>query len=150
MPPKKAIAFGKIGSLSQLSLNPSRKESAGDDVGGFGKFSTKSKEDDFTPEPTEAVKEVMGFQGFGKGKAAKEFDIESLVEQNKQTAREIASQKKVDEPEASTSEANKEAESEDEEDVVGPMPPPPPPAEPHSFKTPKYLLTMCNETLISF
>ena len=137
MPPKKGIAFGKIGSFGQLTLNPSPKDAKDESVGGFGKFTTKNKdEDDFMPEPTEAVQQAMGFQGFGKSKAAKGFDIESLVEQNKQSARERALLKKPEEPEPTTSN-QKEQEEESDEDVVGPMPAPPAP-EPEAFKAPRY------------
>ncbi|XP_046450352.1 WD repeat-containing protein 70-like [Daphnia pulex] len=120
MPPKKAIAFGKIGSFGQLSISSITQPAKSDDGdGGFGKFG--KSEEEFRAEPTTAVQQAMGFQGFGKNKAApvKNFDLESLVEQSKQVARERTT-KKVSEIEATTEEPE-----EDDEDVIGPPLPPP-------------------------
>ncbi len=120
MPPKKAIAFGKIGSFGQLSISSSTQPTKSDDgEAGFGKFG--KSEEEFRAEPTTAVQQAMGFQGFGKNKAApiKNFDLESLVEQSKQVARERTT-KKVSEIEATTEEPE-----EDDEDVIGPPLPPP-------------------------
>jgi hypothetical protein len=120
MPPKKAIAFGKIGSFGQLTISSNTqpaKSDSGD--GGFGKFGKSDEE--FRTEPTTAVQQAMGFQGFGKNKAApvKQFDLESLVEQSKQVARERTT-RKVNEKEDATEEPE-----EDDEDVIGPPLPPP-------------------------
>lgn len=116
MPPKKAIAFGKIGSFGQLSISSNTQPATKSDDGGFGKFGKSDEE--FLAEPTTDVEQAMGFQGFGKNKAApvNHFDIESLVEQSKQVARE-RNIKKISDL------ANK-IEEESAEDTVGPMPPP--------------------------
>ena len=145
MPPKKGIAFGRIGSFGQLTLKDNKDQDDGGS-GGFGKFGAaalKKKEEDsnFTEEPTDAVKEMMGFQGFGKtvAKVAKGFDIESLVEQSKQVAKEREMAKKAAELEASLANPKDSSGEEDDGDLVGPLPPPPPPVavEPEAFKAPK-------------
>ena len=57
MPPKKSIAFGKIGtfgaSMKNLTIEATEKD-GGNDEGGFGKFGKTTTEDDssFIPEPT--------------------------------------------------------------------------------------------------
>ncbi len=123
MPPKKAIAFGKIGSFGQLSISSNSQVAAKREDGGFGKFG--KADDEFKAEPTTAVQEAMGFQGFGKSKApAKIFDLESLVEQSKQVARERSLAKISSEAGTST----QESEEADHADIVGP--PLPPPSEP--------------------
>ena len=123
MPPKKAIAFGKIGSFGQLSISSNNQVAAKGEDGGFGKFG--KSDDEFKAEPTTAVQEAMGFQGFGKSKApAKSFDLESLVEASKQVARE-RNMHKISEQEAGNSTQESE---ETDNDVIGP--PLPPPAEP--------------------
>nr|SVE75022.1 EOG090X0364 [Daphnia dolichocephala] len=116
MPPKKAIAFGKIGAFGQLSISSVVPVASKSDDGGFGKFGKSDEE--FRVEPTTDVEKAMGFQGFGKNKAApvKTFDIESLVEQSKQVARE-RNAKKVDEIEP-------EDQEKADEDIVGPSLPP--------------------------
>nr|SVE74082.1 EOG090X0364 [Daphnia barbata] len=98
MPPKKAIAFGKIGAFGQLSISSNTQVASKSDDGGFGKFGRSDEE--FRVEATTDVEKAMGFQGFGKNKAAplKTFDIESLVEQSKQVARE-RNARKIDEME---------------------------------------------------
>lgn len=123
MPPKKTIAFGKIGSFGQLSIHPPATETLKQKSSNDG-FGTFGKTDEFKAESTADVEQAMGFQGFGKSKttnSAKSFDLETLVEQSKQVARERNVGKPI-EPE--TEEAD-----EDDQDVVGPMLPPPPPTE---------------------
>ncbi|XP_057368195.1 gastrulation defective protein 1 homolog [Daphnia carinata] len=116
MPPKKAIAFGKIGSFGQLSISSNSQVSAKREDGGFGKFGKADEE--FSAEPTADVERTMGFQGFGKNKVApiKNFDLESLVEQSKQVARERNTLK--------VNEMVNSIEVEAAEDVIGPIPPP--------------------------
>lgn len=120
MPPKKTIAFGKIGAFGKLSINPVQSASKNAES-GFGKFG--KAEDEFKTEPTTDVEKMMGFQGFGKNKAAKTFDLDSLVEQSKQVARE---RNVIKEQEAGTSQSDKEEESEnDDDEIIGPLLPPP-------------------------
>ncbi len=121
MPPKKGIAFGKIGSFGQLSISSNTQPTKSNDGdGGFGKFG--KSEEEFHSEPTTAVQQAMGFQGFGKNKTApvKNFDLESLVEQSKQVARERTT-RKVSEVEDATQQPEEE-----DEDIIGPPLPPPP------------------------
>lgn len=120
MPPKKAIAFGKIGSFGQLSISSQSQQPAKSEDGGFGKFGKTDEE--YNAEPTTAVEQAMGFQGFGKNKAApaKNFDLESLVEQSKQVARE-RNLEKIKEMEA------KNDQEQNDSELIGP--PLPPPAE---------------------
>nr|CAG4641550.1 EOG090X0364 [Eurycercus lamellatus] len=152
MPPKKAIAFGKIGSFGQLTISTpstSSKEVDKDDGGGFGKFG--KNDDEFTSEPTKAVQEVMGFQGFGKGKTAKGFDIETLVEQSKQVAKERNLLKKIAEQETSPLPPDADEDKEDEENIVGPpLPSSEQASEPKNptdtFKLPKKLSKISSKT----
>ena len=146
MPPKKSIAFGKIGVFGTSVKNPTNAPTEKDDEnseGGFGRFgkSTTEGEGSFVPEPTNDVENLMGFKGFGNGKAAKVFNIESLVEQTKQFARtRITANSTVQETNSSDGES-------DEEFVGPPMPPaetvpekesePTIPKESVSFKKPK-------------
>lgn len=120
MPPKKAIAFGKIGSFGQLTISSQTQQPPKSEDGGFGKFGKTDEE--YNAEPTTAVEQAMGFQGFGKNKAgpAKNFDLESLVEQSKQVARE-RNLEKIKEMEAKNVE---EQEKEDNELIGPPLPPP--------------------------
>lgn len=114
MPPKKGIAFGKIGSFGQLSISTQPATKSEDS--GFGKFGKSDEE--FRVEPTADVERAMGFQGFGKNKAApvKNFDLESLVEQSKQVARERNALK--------VNEVVNSIEEEVTEEMIGPTPPP--------------------------
>nr|CAG4643087.1 EOG090X0364 [Ilyocryptus agilis] len=110
-----------------ISNNAKEKE---EETGGFGKFGKKDEE--VIPEPTEAVREVMGFRGFGKT-AGEELDLESLVEQSRIMAREHTNRKP--ESEESTAQENAEEKEDDDELVGPPMPPPPaPPAPPPKQK----------------
>lgn len=119
MPPKKLIAFGKIGAFGQLTISGEKKEENVTRV-GFGKFGKNDEE--FVPEPTKDVQEVMGFQGFGCSKAAKTFDLDTLVEQSKQVAKERIHASKKDSPDTDASQSNQDEDSDD--DFVGPAPPP--------------------------
>lgn len=87
MPPKKTIAFGKIGSFGQLTIGSPPAEVPKNSNDGFGTF---GKSEEFKAESTTDVELAMGFQGFGKNKksAAQTFDLDSLVEQSKQMAKE--------------------------------------------------------------
>nr|CAG4636029.1 EOG090X0364 [Eubosmina coregoni]SVE69698.1 EOG090X0364 [Eubosmina coregoni] len=132
MPPKKAIAFGKIGTFGQLTIGSNRDVKKDDDnKGGFGKFS--KNDDEFVSEPTKAVEEAMGFQGFGKGKTSRDFNLDSLLEESKLVARE-RNMKKIAEMEAAAAE---EAAKKDQEDLIGPPMPPPPAPEPVASTAPK-------------
>ena len=127
MPPKKAIAFGKIGSFGQLTIGSNRDTNKdGDDNGGFGKFG--KNDDEFVSEPTKAVEEAMGFQGFGKGKVSRDFNLDSLLEESKLVARE-RNQKKIAEMAANAA-ADEAAKREEEANLIGPPMPMPPPAVP--------------------
>lgn len=99
---------------SQIKPVPKTEDS------GFGKFGKNDGE--YKAEPTAAVENAMGFQGFGKNKgaSAKNFDLESLVDQSKQTARE-RSLVKIKEQEDSTS----SGKDQEDEELTGPPVPPP-------------------------
>lgn len=126
MPPKKAIAFGKIGSFGQLTISSNRDTSNKDGNEGFGKFG--KNDDEFVSEPTKAVEEAMGFQGFGKGKVSRDFNLDSLLEESKLVARE-RNQKKIAEMAANAA-AEEAAKREEEANLIGPPMPMPPPAVP--------------------
>ena len=136
MPPKKSIAFGKIGtfgtSLKNLTIDSNEKD-GGNSEGGFGKFgkATTEGEGSFIPEPTSDVEQLMGFKGFGNGKVPRAFNIESLVEQSKQFARTLATEKSS----AETSSSQQDEESDDE--FVGPPLPPAEPAAVDKNESPK-------------
>lgn len=115
MPPKKTIAFGKIGSFGQLTIGSPPAEVQKSSNDGFGTF---GKSEEFKVESTTDVELAMGFQGFGKNKksAAQTFDLDSLVEQSKQMAKERNAAKPI--PQEQTDEADNQ--------LIGPPLPPMP------------------------
>ena len=123
MPPKKGITFGKIGSsMNHLSIHT--KDNA-KDAEGFGKFGTKiSDAEDVVAESTQEMEKAMGIKGFGK--VAKSFNLEEMVAQSKQAAKERAFASQVNKIQESASE-------ESDEDFVGP--PLPTQSEPKEINT---------------
>ena len=73
----------------------SNEEDSGKSEGGFGKFgkATSKGEGSLIAEPTSGVEQLMGCKGFGNGKIPWAFNVESLVEQSKQFARTLATEK---------------------------------------------------------
>lgn len=119
MPPKKTIAFGKISAFGKPIISIEKKEEKQAQVGdGFGRFG--KTEEEFIPEPTKAVEEAMGFQGFGS-KFSNSFDLEALVEQTRQVAKERSQASKSN----SLKDSEDQEDEDSEDDLVGPAPPVP-------------------------
>lgn len=114
MPPKKGITFGRIGgSLSKLSIKS--VDNVEESESGFGTFG--KSDDDTKGLVAESVAEMEKAMGIGAfGKTAKKFDVETLVAQSRQMARERAVVP------VQTSESDDSDYSDGE--VIGPLPPP--------------------------
>nr|CAG4640718.1 EOG090X0364 [Eulimnadia texana] len=120
---KKPIAFGKI----SLAVKPTDSQndatettSENDSAGNFGTFGTLPKVQDepeeITAESTTEVEKAMGFKGFGK---TEQLDLDALVEQTKQFAKEITQNAK-DVPVDKKSENESSESSESEDEFIGP------------------------------
>lgn len=139
---KGKISFGKIG----LSLGkpkepeqsspeePSNKEEKNEASGGFGSFGKFQHQKEQEKPNEDEMAAMMGFSGFGK--KAKEFDIDTLVEEtrksaidrNKTNIEKLLTQNAA-KPDSSASTKAKTAESavtedDEDDDFVGPPLPP--------------------------
>ncbi|GBP49765.1 Gastrulation defective protein 1 homolog [Eumeta japonica] len=119
---KKPISFGKINfkiNTKSFVANPDDKD-ADTNTSGFGTFGRTPIKDNLqeieeitVDLENQHVEKVMGIKNFGK--KAKNFNIEEMMEQAKNAAREHA-QKFNEKPQDSVN-------VEENEDIIGPLPP---------------------------
>lgn len=122
---KKPIAFGKISFNLKKNVEPERNEDTppSDPAAGFGTFGrtpikeqSKEIEDIADDLESQHVHQVMGIRNFGK--KAKNFDIDELMEQAKNAARETAKRKIESAPPPVPAETSSQDSGEDE-DLIG-------------------------------
>ncbi|MCL4120801.1 UNVERIFIED_CONTAM: hypothetical protein GTU68_041924 [Idotea baltica] len=133
---KGKISFGKINMPIKITSFENEEKSEviqNESVGGFGKFGSKSNNDDANAANSEMA-QSMGFSSFGK--SARSFDLNELVEESKKIAAERkkdivdAIEEEDENEEGSTrttrpaDESNASDDSDDEDEMIGPPLPP--------------------------